>query len=401
MSGSDFGFLKIIIHRASFVSGAPDAPRDGEVYAELNLSNSSLVEREGQRVLRVSRRTESVSVSSPVWDDYIELRCGLGWDLSVCVFIREQSGSRHIYEVDNLVVGTCMSGTYYIRKKQEGESGRGAVCGHIEISLDFYPNHQSLWTLTKDCYTKDTWGKESLPHLLLRELGGMVQQQKQQNSGKNGNWSGLESSVEALSLCLSDDLSVLSEALLQEHHPSPSLSAGSSHTVSTVPPPDTMESYKVAALTRSFLLSLLQPIPKFLAPYPSVALIEKQLLIFSSALQAEERDYMSWDSVLRFVLLVSVWYLQHTYVALTLSEEYNMHPKELHVVRSRFERYDSHLSGDMSIADLPFLLSDMGEAYTEEEVAVLTRIVDADSIGLVEFPELIRWWCAESAELEE
>ena len=67
----------------------------------------------------------------------------------------------------------------------------------------------------------------------------------------------------------------------------------------------------------------------------------------------------------------------------------------------RFERYDSHLSGDMSIADLPFLLSDMGEAYTEEEVAVLTRIVDADSIGLVEFPELIRWWCAESAELEE
>mgnify|MGYP003386238723 CR=1 FL=1 len=73
-----------------------------------------------------------------------------------------------------------------------------------------------------------------------------------------------------------------------------------------------------------------------------------------------------------------------------------MHPLELSAVRERFEKYDDHLSGDMSAAMLSYLLQDMGEFYTPEEVQVLQdTALDVDMLGVVEFPELIRWWCAE------
>ena len=99
---------------------------------------------------------------------------------------------------------------------------------------------------------------------------------------------------------------------------------------------------------------------------------------------------MSWDAVLRFVLVVSVWYLQHSFIALTLLEEFDVSPKELHAIRAmcvfclsvcllsnlsifenvihcpiitnedanfnRWEKYDADLSGDVSGADIPILL---------------------------------------------
>lgn len=43
---------------------------------------------------------------------------------------------------------------------------------------------------------------------------------------------------------------------------------------------------------------------------------------------------MSWDAVLRFVLVVSVWYLQHSFIALTLLEEFDVSLKELHAIRA-------------------------------------------------------------------
>ena len=99
-----------------------------------------------------------------------------------------------VYHVDNLVVGTCTSGQYYLRKN-------GKVYGDIFITFEYFPNHQSLKCLvqevmgnTSHCYshshsnsgsgsgklgtdgeviktvTRDT----SLLMLLLGELVGMI-----------------------------------------------------------------------------------------------------------------------------------------------------------------------------------------------------------------------------------
>jgi hypothetical protein len=44
---------------------------------------------------------------------------------------------------------------------------------------------------------------------------------------------------------------------------------------------------------------------------------------------------------------------------------------------------------------LSYLLQDMGEYYSPEELRLLAASeLDADQLGVVEFPELIRWWCA-------
>lgn len=96
-----------------------------------------------------------------------------------------------------------------------------------------------------------------------------------------------------------------------------------------------------------------------------------------------------------FIQVIAVWYLQHAYVAKSLCDEYRIHPAELSGIRDRFEKYDNHLSGDMPADMVAYLLQDMGEYYTSDEVRVLqAAVLDADSLGVVEFPELIRWWCS-------
>jgi Ca2+-binding EF-hand superfamily protein len=40
----------------------------------------------------------------------------------------------------------------------------------------------------------------------------------------------------------------------------------------------------------------------------------------------------------------------------------------------------------------------MGENYTDQEIALLLSLVDPDGLGIVEFPEMIRWWCDDTGE---
>ena len=81
------------------------------------LTNSSLTQKCGAgHLLQVRRQTEEAIGINPEWNDYIELRCCLGWDLKLTVVVKEKSGKIESYEVDNLIVGTCTSGDYYIRQ---------------------------------------------------------------------------------------------------------------------------------------------------------------------------------------------------------------------------------------------------------------------------------------------
>jgi Ca2+-binding EF-hand superfamily protein len=40
-------------------------------------------------------------------------------------------------------------------------------------------------------------------------------------------------------------------------------------------------------------------------------------------------------------------------------------------------------------------LTDLGEEYTQNEVALIARTIDPDRLGLIELPEFVRWWTAD------
>jgi hypothetical protein len=137
---------------------------------------------------------------------------------------------------------------------------------------------------------------------------------------------------------------------------------------------------------------------------------------------------MAWNEVLRFVLLISVWFLQHSFIALSLANEYHITPRELSAIRSRSPSSLPHppsslltavASRDMTrispetsqplicgiccrcpvpLVTPPHLVSaqDMGENYSDKETDLLLEMIDSDGLGVVEFPELVRWWCDES-----
>jgi hypothetical protein len=69
-----------------------------------------------RKISKVIRKTHEVFGSSPKWDDYIELRCCLGWDLKLSIYVKLNNGQQEVLEVDNLIVGTCTSGDYYVRQ---------------------------------------------------------------------------------------------------------------------------------------------------------------------------------------------------------------------------------------------------------------------------------------------
>lgn len=84
---------------------------------QLHLSNSSLIQKSGNgKILQIKRFTKEESGVTPQWDDYIELRCCLGWDLKLFLKVNYRNGEFETLEVDNLIVGTCTSGCYYIRQ---------------------------------------------------------------------------------------------------------------------------------------------------------------------------------------------------------------------------------------------------------------------------------------------
>lgn len=80
------------------------------------LTNSSLAQKKGTKIFKIIRFTDEVIGLAPQWEDYIELRCTLGWDMKINVIITFKNENVKSYEIDNLIVGTCTSGNYYIRQ---------------------------------------------------------------------------------------------------------------------------------------------------------------------------------------------------------------------------------------------------------------------------------------------
>jgi hypothetical protein len=108
MSNS-FGYLKLMIQRANLFSKI-----SGSIHVDIMVCNESIVQRGSNHPiprLQIVRKTEEISGPEPIWNDYMEMRCCMGWDVKLEVVVNGENR----YTVDNLVVGTCTSGEYYIR----------------------------------------------------------------------------------------------------------------------------------------------------------------------------------------------------------------------------------------------------------------------------------------------
>mmetsp|Transcript_6834 Transcript_6834/g.10149 ORF Transcript_6834/g.10149 Transcript_6834/m.10149 type:complete len:431 (+) Transcript_6834:346-1638(+) len=180
----------------------------------------------------------------------------------------------------------------------------------------------------------------------------------------------------------------------------------------------TLPLYKAATLAKSFLtalssdLSSSSPAHNLSVPAVTMDLVEKMLAVFAANSQEmfvaegggreedgdEETTPWSWPRFLGFCTSAGVWLLRQGLLSLQLlaasGSEEGLSLRELDALRFAFMQYDADLSGVVPVTDLFYLLQDMGEEYSEAELALACSEQGLDPAGLGElfFEDLVGWW---------
>ena len=170
---------------------------------EVTVSNSSISQKEKVPLHSMKRHSTSASGTTPEWNDTVEIRCCLGWDIDISIHVQDSKVShqdipfhrkhnhtdiekncprlnqhknhnKNVLYVDKMFTGTCTNGQYYLRKD-------GKVCGDINLTLEYFPNHQSLKCLFEEVVVNGSNAEganrdTSVLMLLLGELVGMIRQ---------------------------------------------------------------------------------------------------------------------------------------------------------------------------------------------------------------------------------
>ena len=172
--------------------------------------------------------------------------------------------------------------------------------------------------------------------------------------------------------------------------------------------------HKVLKISKQFVANVFgNRLPN--SPAITINLLEKQISLFlqitsgslsngsiSNPLQSigafsanPSPSDLSLREVCTFVMTVSIWLIQHSFVATSLISEFGLSFEEVDAIRTIFQTYDTDLSGRIDCSLLPLVLQDMGEDYSDAEMAIVLAIVDQEKSGAVEFAEFIRWWTSE------
>jgi hypothetical protein len=306
---------------------------------------------------------------TPQWSESIEVRCRAGWHVTLSVLMASSTDGISPHEEMGILVTEKFAAGKTTREKyvlyKDGEPTSNAM----SVSVDFYPNHQSLLWLSTDS-AEDP----QLPSMLLGELARMID--GSQELLPAGMSVALAALARELATLLQDD-SLLETAVV------------SSSTVTSINPivDGKIKLFKASSLAKAFISKVIDPLPEKIPPSPSLGLIEKQLTIF----QLTDPEISVADFLL-FIKVISVWYLQHAFIAGSLIVEYKLDASELDAVRTHFQTYDSALAGEIRADEFELLLQDMEGDYLPHEAGFILSTVDADRLGIVEFPEFIRWW---------
>ena len=369
------GYLNVTIHNTKIHPHQLRRPARCELIVS-NIDDVSAQSREAldDEVLNIRRTSTTKKIGGSVsWQESFEVRCFLGWELTIYLIIASDdsfSSNSMVLESEPLVItgGTTKS---IISLKELGiasNSERTVIC-RTEVTLEFFPNHHALFNLSID-----SGSSSKLPAYLLQEMKRILQ--KDAESVPLAKRVFLVEAVELLErhIDLKDMAATLSQhqttrrpskvgsmltqsALLNNDdvtrgansvdveqtlmlstphtgsgstpYRRPSLSSSTRASIATYSTvvataadiPHSQHTpaipvFKAATIARSYLTTLIHSLPE--SPPLSVGLLEKLLSIYCSTLSKGsttvsgdwESEKLSWDRVSHFTLVAGVWLLQ-------------------------------------------------------------------------------------------
>jgi hypothetical protein len=122
-------------------------------------------------------------------DDEINVRCCKGWRFVAQAEVKSASASSITDGNDTgdaltlvTLTSTRLTVDGHVNEITDIEllDPEGIVCGFLSVSIDFYPNHQDMLALSRDCALQS-----DLPRLLTEELQRSVQELKYAASNAN------------------------------------------------------------------------------------------------------------------------------------------------------------------------------------------------------------------------
>ena len=307
----DYGFLQICVHSAHILFPSDAKPISGFAYADVMLANST-----NSTIIRRGVKPNS-NIFNPNWDSILEMRCcretGEASAFVVVQYVTAQGDEfESIYIADGpLTIGKSISkATYILRESGETDALNAAPAGSIILSIDYFPNHQSLKCLAEDCIEKESL-LESLSQELLsillrsgdddddKDREHKEKKEEEEDEDDSGSRKLIRAVRRLLDLIRSRDtiLSYLLMNLISPPtslpHPPSSSSASSSASyfhpsqpsaslplvLSSIPARVALS--KVAACLLAFLKSLSQSLPH--SPRVTISLVEKIIHIFCLA----------------------------------------------------------------------------------------------------------------------
>ena len=91
-----------------------------------------------------------------------------------------------------------------------------------------------------------------------------------------------------------------------------------------------------------------------------------------------------------FSFLVSFWAkrkIQKIHTALVMG-----HESDPQAMQEAFNRFDTDGNGSLSSSELAMVASDLGAAFTKNELVAVFDLLDRDHSGDVSFEEFSKWW---------
>lgn len=396
----EYGFIGVLLIGARLLKASPKSV----AWADIEVCNTSQTRALGYEASAPLRKARRYSGDKKVrdggevqWNEHYEMRCRSGWEIIIKITTERPCVT---LTVDPVLVSPSNTGemTLYLRNNKR------EVVGEVFIILDKYANNQSFRLLAEDACGP---GSHGFSHA-----------QDASDSGACEGWMWCEVLTEVL-LSLQAEHNGTSECLPRElarilyraarrmtdllndgasldakiRHSAPQSRDGA---VLTVP------SYRLPSLIKDLVAKLFEDLFAMkdeapLVPALSVFVVEKLISIFEAVSVAKDSNAMSIPIVRQFVRTACVWYLQQAYVAGMLCAEYALSHAEFAAIRERFYTYDSNMSGEMCTTDIPYLLMDMGGTYTAQQVDTISRLTDADSMGVVDLSDFLKWWTGQGA----
>ena len=369
-SRESYGYLHISVDKSHLDLRNISSTKNMTIFAEYIITSPPSVSKE---LISIRNYTKEYNYDPKLeWiDDMSEFRCSANWLLNISVILEDFDNEREIIleceEFENIRIHNLITSTF--DQTDSGiksydlyysDNNRRNFIGSISLSMNYYQNHQSFICLCNEIQSNQS---HSLIKSLLNELLLLITHSNTDDddgdmlSVKDQN-SYIVSSIHLHQFLILDENENLSQKsidnlinYLTENH----IIIQKDKLISTS---------KIITITR-IICQFIQSSLEF-APNLSINLIEKMLSIYCHCLvqNVSLNETLSLDNpnltinqTISFVVIVSLWLIQQSYLIESILESYNIEWKELQVIRNNyFYKYDINFDGNISSTDLPLLL---------------------------------------------